>query len=248
MAHRSAWLVLLLVASAAHAQRPAQGAPTTRPTSQPATQPAAVVIERLPPEVETRTFDPKNPPATMPALREGEAAVTHSEFTCQTLIAGDVVDQVRSANGCTTTVRVTSVTTTIKLYTVIWLPVGGSRRLTAHEEAHRQIDQRFYDEGEVVARRLSTALVGQLRAGKGLDCDAAGQAAVKEAGAQLCGEYMAAIREPARRVGELFDEITDHGRNRIREHAAIQRAIDRQKRESGKSATTKPAPHASWID
>jgi hypothetical protein len=218
-------LVLLLAASLARAQ-------TTQ---------SDVVIERSAPEVTTRTFDPKTPPPDMPALRAGEAAVTESNFSCQTVIAATVTDQVPSAQGCTATVRITSVKTTIKLGITIWLPVGGSRKLTAHEEGHRLIDERFYEDAESIARRLSTAMIGQRRVGKGSDCDAAAQSAIREAGDQLCGDYMVAVQYPATRVQELYDEITDHGRNRIRESVAIQRAMDQQKKEAEQAATTKPA-------
>ena len=84
-------------------------------------------------------------------------------------------------------------------------------------------------------------MIGQRRVGKGNACDAAAQAAIKEAGDQLCGDYMAAVQFPATRVQELYDQITDHGRNRIRETSAIQRAVDQQKKEAAeKTATTKP--------
>ena len=206
----------------------------------PATQPSDVVIERTPPDVQTRTFDPKNPPPDMPPLRDGEAAVTQSSFTCQTLIAATIIDQHRTSQGCTATVRVTSVKTTITLGITIWLPVKGSKKLTAHEDGHRLIDETFYEGAEAVARRLSTEMLGQRRVGKGADCDAAAQAAIKEAGDQLCGDYMVAVQRPASRVQELYDEITDHGRKRISEAAAIKQATARQKKEAAESGTTKP--------
>lgn len=201
-----------------------------------------VVIERSAPEVETRTFDPKNPPPEMPPLRAGEAAVTESNFSCQTVIAATIIDQIPSAAGCTATVRITSVKTTLKLGIVIWLPVKGTKKLTAHEEGHRNIDEKFYEDAEAIARKLSTEMVGRRRVGKGPDCDAAAQAAIKEAGEQLCGDYMSAVQYPATRVQELYDEITDHGRNRIKEAAAIKQAIAQQKKEADQAgATTKPS-------
>ncbi|MGB7159975.1 MAG: hypothetical protein WBD40_18055 [Tepidisphaeraceae bacterium] len=198
------------------------------------TQPA-VIVERESPVIETRTFDPKNPPATMPALRPGEAAVTESNFACQTLIGATVIDQVPGTGGCTATVRITSVKTSIKLGIVIWLPTRGSKKLTAHEQGHRTIDEHFYAGAEEVARRLSKEMIGQRRVGKGSDCDAAAQAAIRDAGNQLCGDYMAAVQFPAARVQEIYDDITDHGRNRIGESEAIKRAIARQQKEAASS-------------
>ena len=60
-------------------------------------------------------------------------------------------------------------------------------------------------------------------------------------GDQPCGDYMATVQYPATRVQTLYDEITDHGRNRIREATAIQRAVDQQKKETVEKAATKPA-------
>jgi hypothetical protein len=214
---------------------------------EPATKLSDVVIERTPPDVQTRTFDPKNPPSEMPPLHEGEAAVTQSNFSCQTVIAATIIDQERTRQGCTTTVRITSVKTTITLGITIWLPEKGNRRLTAHEDGHRMIDESFYAGAEEVARRLSAEMLGQRRVGKGLDCDTAAQSAIKEAGDQLCGDYMVAVQRPASRVQELYDEITDHGRKRIREAAAIKQATERQKKEMVEGATTNPvaAPRAT---
>jgi len=238
---RRAMIVLLLALLAPLARAERRSTPPA-PTAPPATTQSAVVIERSAPDVKQRTFDPKNPPSDMPALRPGEAAVTESNFSCQTVIAATIIDQIPSSGGCTTTVRITNVKTTIKLGIVIWLPERGSRKLTAHEDGHRAIDQQFYAGAEDVARKLSEAMIGQRRVGKGATCDAAAQAAIKEAGDQLCGDYMAAVQFPATRVQELYDEITDHGRNRIREPSAIQRAVDQQKKEAAdKAATTKPA-------
>ena len=218
-------LVLLAIACVTRAQPPA-------------TQPSGVLVERAQPDVKMRTFDPRNPPTDMPPLREGEAAVTESNFSCQTVIAATIIDQQRTSQGCTATVRVTSVKTTITLGITIWLPERGNRKLTAHEDGHRIIDERFYADAEAVARRLSADMLGQRRVGKGSDCDSAAQTAIREAGDQLCGDYMVAVQRPASRAQELYDEITDHGRNRIREAAAIQRAMERQKKEAEEGATT----------
>ncbi len=214
------------------------------PAQTPTTQPSDVVIERTPPDVQTRTFDPRNPPAEMPPLRDGEAAVTESHFSCQTAIAATIINQQRTSQGCTATVRVTSVKTTITLGITIWLPVKGNKKLTAHEDGHRIIDESFYEGAEAVARRLSAEMVGQRRVGKGLDGDTAAQSAIKQACDQVCGDYMVAVQRPASRVQELYDEITDHGRRRIREAAAIKQAMERQKKEATDGATTNPTAGA----
>ncbi|HEV2294400.1 MAG TPA: hypothetical protein VGR35_11120 [Tepidisphaeraceae bacterium] len=204
------------------------------------TRPEGVVIEYSAPEVQTRTFDPKNLPPDMPPLRPGEAAVTESNFSCQTVIAATIIDQIPSAQGCTATMRIASVRTTIKLGITIWLPVKGTKKLTAHEQGHRIIDERFYENAEAIARKLSEEMVGQRRVGRGPNCDAAAQIAIKQAADQLCGDYMTAVQRPASRVQELYDEITDHGRHPINEAVAIKRAMEQQKKEAEQAAATQP--------
>src|SRR4051812_44599417 len=130
---RLAFILVLVLAQLARAQASTSSAAD-----------ASVVIDRVPPDVQTRFFDPKNPPSDMPPLRPGEAAVTESNFSCQTVVAATIIDQIPSKQGCTATVRVSSVKTTIKLGIVIWLPETGSRKLTAHEQGHRAIDEQFY--------------------------------------------------------------------------------------------------------
>jgi hypothetical protein len=138
-------------------------------------------------------------------------------------------------------VKVTSVMTTLKLGIIIWLPERGARKLTAHEEGHRIIDERYYAGAKDVAEQLSRDMIDKLFTAEGSDCDAAAQAAIKNAGNQLCGEYMAAVQYPAARAQVLYDQFTDHGRNKLGERQAIDRAMKQQRSEE-RTATTKHAP------
>ena len=234
-------LAVLLSACAAHAH--AQSAAAVAPDAvDHAAQQADVTIQHEPPDVQTKTFDPKNPPPEMPPLKPGEAAVTESSFSCQTMIGVLITSQAQTGAGtCRATVKVTSVTTTLRLGIIIWLPERGARKLTAHEEGHRIIDERYYAGAKDVAEQLSRDMIGKLFTAEGSDCDAAAQAAIKNAGNQLCGEYMAAVQYPAARAQVLYDQFTDHGRNKLGEKQAIELAMKKQ-REEQRAGTTKPAP------
>jgi hypothetical protein len=196
-----------------------------------------VKVDVAPPEVRTRTFDPKNPPSDMPPLKPGEAAVTQSNFSAQALIGALVVDQTPGDKQCAATVRVNSVSLTARLEITIWLPQGGATKLTAHEDGHRRIDEQFYAGAEKVARELSERMLTREFKGTAGVCDEAVQAAIQKAGNELCGQYMDAVQRPAARAQEIYDELTDHGRNKLGEDAAIRQAVEQEKRErDGKRA------------
>lgn len=202
-----------------------------------------VTIHHEPPQVQTKMFDPASPPPEMPPLKPGEAAVTESSFSCQTMIGVLVTSQQPTGSGtCRATVKITSVTTTLRLGIVIWLPNDGPRKLTAHEEGHRTIDERYYAGAKAIAERLSREMIGDELTAEGSDCDAAAQAAISNAGNQLCGEYMAAVQFPAARTQALYDKLTDHGRNKLGENEAIESAMKKQREEQ--STSTQPAAPA----
>src|SRR5688500_5892585 len=168
-------LAMSITTSMARAQAAAAPAPVDAAPAQ-----ADVTITHEPPDVQTKTFDPKNPPPEMPPLKPGEAAVTESSFSCQTMIGVLITSQAQTGAGtCRATVKVTSVMTTLKLGIIIWLPERGARKLTAHEEGHRIIDERYYAGAKDVAEQLSRDMIDKLFTAEGSDCDAAAQAAIK---------------------------------------------------------------------
>ena len=204
--------------------------------------PAEVVVNHEPPVVHNRTFDPKNPPAEMPPLKPGEAAVTESGYSCATAVEVFVVSQQPlGAAACRATVRVGSVTATLRLEITVWVPQGGAHKLTAHEQGHRTIEERYYAGAKDVAERLCRDMIGREFTAEAADCDAAVQAASRNAANQLNGQYLAAIQYPAARAGVLYDELTDHGRNDLGEAKAIELAMKKQREEQRAPAATQPA-------
>src|SRR5687768_392109 len=110
------------------AQAQAQAGGTTAVTD---AAPADVVVNHEPPVLNSRTFDPKSPPPEMPPLKPGEAAVTESSFSCETLVEVLVVSQQPIAAGtCRATVRVSSATATLRLGITIWVPHRDAHKLT----------------------------------------------------------------------------------------------------------------------
>jgi hypothetical protein len=172
---------------------------------------ADVNVDQKPPTIEHRTFDPAHPPADMPPLKGVEAAVTESKFDCQVGMKYQVVGHKREADGCVTTLMVQSVQATLQLNVIIWLPVGATPKLTAHEEGHRRIAEQVYADAQRVARAIAASLDGKKVIGQGTDCSAADKNAIDSSSHRFCDEYLKQTSDVARRVGETYDDLTAHG-------------------------------------
>lgn len=184
----------------------------------------SIVINKTPVEVKIRTFNPQKPPAEMPPLKGDEAAVAVSQFGCEAAISvlitqsGDEIAPKRE-------VKIESVKVTLQLWVTIWLPNNAPQKLKAHEQGHRRISEKFYENAEKIAAELARPLVGQALEAAGADLDSAVQQAIEQTVRQFCGEYMNQTHFPAERVQKIYDKITDHGRNSLAEDKAIEQAL-----------------------
>lgn len=194
----------------------------------PALASAKVLVERQKVKVERKTFDPRRPPADMPKLTGAEAAVTVSKFGVQTSIRSQVLDEEKRGDQVMARVKITEVNVQTSLNIVIWLPEGAGKALIEHEEGHKAISERFYAGAEAAARELAQGWDGKVLTGEGRDSQAASQAALSTASEELSSAYMKRIEGASSRVQELYDEITEHGRNRrVSVDEAIERAFQR---------------------
>jgi hypothetical protein len=182
---------------------------------------ARVTIEKAPVVVVRKTFDRRNPPKEMPPLGPRADAVTHFKFGCSANCTYEVTSRRRdtsrrrgnaAAGGCTATARINDLDVRVELEITIWVPRGARQKLVDHEEGHRVIGERIYETAERAAREAAKKWAGRSVTGKGEDCAAAADAAVREANHQLCQAYLEATSGWSSRVGDLYDEITDHGR------------------------------------
>jgi hypothetical protein len=192
---------------------------------------AQVRVEKKPPTVQTRYFDPKNKPADMPPLDGKEAAVTQSSFSISARMEAQVVDQEQLNGQWVTQSKVTGVTATLELDIVIWLPHGANAKLIAHEEGHRRISEMFYQDAEKHADTLARQWVGKTLRGQGPTRQEATQRAMRQVTEQLTDQYIKAIDGPSGRVQTIYDQLTDHGRNALDEDAAIHQAMKQAQEE-----------------
>jgi hypothetical protein len=103
--------------------------------------------------------------------------------------------------------------------------------------APRRISELFSTGADDVARGLAQRYVGRTFGGEGDTPEAARKAALKKAISDLNGEYMRVTQAPAARVNEIFDELTDHGRNEVGNDEAIEKALERYRAEARAAST-----------
>ena len=189
---------------------------------------AQIKIDGHPPAVKTRNFDPKAPPAEMPPLNPGEAAVCESKFACGVQVEVEIT---QPGDGSKPTAKVTAVHADLRLTVVIWLPEKAAKKIRDHEEGHRRISEIFYDRGEQTAQALAEKYIG-----KPLDIAGIEQhhtrPAIEKLASEFCQEYLGAIEVPSQKVQEEYDRLTDHGRNGLSEKKAIEQAMAKVEKKS----------------
>jgi hypothetical protein len=188
-----------------------------------------VTMEKKEVEVKRHRFDPDRPPTDLPKLNPGESAVTTSWFEIRAEFTGEVTDQSRQPSGAVSAkLRVESIKVRISLSIDIWLPFDASQELRDHEEGHRKLNEAYYKDAEDTARKVAESYIGKTVTGAGRSLDAATQAGVEKAIKELTEGYLKATHVPAGRANEIYDKLTNHGRNqRISLDDAIQQAIEK---------------------
>jgi hypothetical protein len=182
-------------------------------------QDKAITIRKKTAKVETKIFDPRNRPKDMPALRKDEAAITETGFACAVQI--EVESTVTGDKAIKT--KIVGIRVDVRLEITEWLPKGASKKIRDHEDAHRIISEHYYQQAETLAEDLAKPYIGKQLEVKSKDDI---QPAIKKAATEYCEAYLSAIEKPSQKAQEKFDEITDHGRNKVPEKRAVQQALD----------------------
>jgi hypothetical protein len=184
-----------------------------------------VTVEKAPVVVVRKTFDRRNPPKDMPDLGARADAVTHFRFGCSTGATYETTSRRRDrrGGGCTATAKINDLNVKIELEITIWVPRGARQKLIDHEEGHRVIGERVYESAERAAQEEARKWIGRSVTGKGADCAAAADAAVRDASHKFCQAYLEVTSGWSSRVGDLYDDITDHGR---RDNPPAEEAIE----------------------
>ena len=180
---------------------------------------AEIKVTPTPAAVSKKTFDPNRPPPEMPPLTREEAAVTQSKFACGVKL--DV--EITQTGDEKPIAKIAGVDAMLRLEIIEWLPKDATAKIRAHEEGHRQISQMYYAPAEQVARDLAAKYIGKTLDIPGAD-EKQTQPIIQRAANQFCQEYLGKIEVPSQAAQEKYDQLTEHGRNRLAEKEAIRRA------------------------
>jgi hypothetical protein len=197
----------------------------------PSVASAGVSVHKTKVVVVRKTFDRRDPPKDMPPLGPRADAVTHLKFGCSASAAYEVTSRRHDTSrrrgpgsaGCTATAVVNDLDVRVDLEITIWVPRGARQKLIDHEEGHRVIGERAYETAERAAREAARRWIGKSVTGTAANCAAAADAAVREVNEQLCKSYLEATSGWSSRVGDRYDDITDHGR---RDNPPVAEAIE----------------------
>jgi hypothetical protein len=194
----------------------------------------ALIINKQPLAFANHTFSPGAPPADMPPLNPGETAVCDSDFVSSASVRADS----RQTDPTHGTVTITQIKVTLQLNINIWVPTGATEHLSEHEEGHRQISEYYYQTADKVAERIAATYVGRRIEITGADLGGESTKTLQQMAGEITQEYNKQLSPgPAQ---QLYDDITDHGRNDVIVKDAVAHALKNVMIESSRS-TTNPA-------
>jgi hypothetical protein len=199
--------------------------------------PDPLTVDRTPPTVTRRTYDPDHPDPRMPATHSDEAGVTVSEYGCVAEVNGQITDAPATQPDATVAVRVDSIHIVLKLDVTEWMSQVAPQKIWFHEDGHRKIALHFYAHADEVAAAIARGWMGKSLTASGTDTKAAAKEAITEIAQKITAAYMTQVRDQSELVQEAYDRITAHGTNSVDESDAIRQALA----EVAKGETTRPS-------
>jgi hypothetical protein len=97
--------------------------------------------------------------------------------------------------------------------------------LREHEEAHREISERFYEHADRIAHELALPLLERTFDGSGSSRAAAERDAFEKAVTAYNSAYFERTRNRSMQANQRFDELTQHGRGPADARESLERAI-----------------------
>jgi len=178
-----------------------------------------VEIVKVPAQIGTRYFDPKRPPRDRPPLTGPEEAVCAGDFLSDASVGAQA--QMTDATHAKATIN--RIKVTLQLNMTIWLPNNPQKWTVEHEEGHRQISEYYYQNAEVIARRVAEPYFGKTVDISGRDLRKALSAAVGKIAEEITNEYNRQM--PVETTQDRFDTITEHSRKDIPVPDAVAQAL-----------------------
>jgi len=180
---------------------------------------SAPVIDKQPPTVSTRTFDPSAPPADMPPLAAGEEAQCDTDFISDASVKGrtETIDATHAA------LTVTSVRVILQLKINVWVPEGATQHVIEHEQGHRQISEHYYETADKVAGEIAAKYLGKQISVDTADPNAEVKNMLKQMSADITAEYNHKLNPDL--AQNRYDDLTDHSRNDVSAADAVAEAL-----------------------
>jgi hypothetical protein len=202
------------------------------PDSSAPGQPAkdSVQITKVPAAYAAHKFDPAAPPANMPPLHPGEAAVCDADFIARSSVAS----QPHRTDSTHAMLTITKVMMTLQLETNVWVPTDAPQTIADHEEGHREIAEYTYQSADQIAQGIASSYIGRRVEVTGDDLDVASNQKLLEIATEITNAYTTQINNSPTQL--LYDNITDHSRNGVIAKDAVEHAI--------KNAAVEAAPVA----
>src|SRR4051812_25051779 len=190
-----------------------------------------VTVEKHPPTTQFVSFDPKHPPKDVPKLQHGEDALTRMLFNCTVKLKYKTIDKRYRDGEWHVTARLQDIKLNLELTNTIYLPEHANAKLRSHELGHARINGMIYEEAEKAARAAGEAGFARTWTGTGANEDSASKSATDAAVDSICKQYLKETADKAFRIGEIYDDLTQHGTNAKQEDDALREAIQKQLRE-----------------
>lgn len=185
-----------------------------------AAQSDRLTVVRTPPTVRDFEFDPRNRPATMPPLKEPEAAVCRYSFGIETNL-----DYRYEYNGTSMTLRLQQVALVTQLEVDVWTPRNARRKLIEHEQGHRRIAEYYYTNAEAAARAIAEPLMERRFTARAATEEEARKAAVAQVVEAIQTAYLKSTSDRCDAAQQRFDDLTAHGTADIEVDAAFAQAV-----------------------
>jgi hypothetical protein len=178
----------------------------------------AIIIDRTPATAQRVMFDPQDPPANIPKANEGERAIIESRFDVRCTFSHEVISNAVDE----VTVRLRDPRITLSMHNTIYLPNDVRLALRTHEEGHRVISERIYNnEAEAIARDVAASVLQKSWTAPTIEL------ALVRAEGDFRYEYRSRIARRLAEVNARYDQLTQHGKdNNIRAVDAIDQAFE----------------------
>ena len=184
-----------------------------------------ITVKKAPPGVKQRNLEMGHLVGKAPKMHKNEKGVTVSKFMLKVRFEIDIVSKQNSGDNFIVVLRPTRTLIQLSLPITIWIPLGAPKRLVEHENGHRSIAERIYEDADDIARYHAAAVLKDTFEGRGATEAEAIQIAYTKAAVKLNREYRSAVYDYSRCVNEEYDRITRHGLEDIDPQVAVNKSF-----------------------